>query len=95
MVSYILGQNPTYDQEEPLTETHTPSDDGFYALLQTPNVVGTVYMLIRARDGLGRKTIKSVSFHRPHPDDAQYVWIELEDARPFEEGGAGRETLSA
>lgn len=46
--------------DAPYTTTVKPTDDAFFALLKTPNVVGPVYMLLDHPNGLRRKTIKDI-----------------------------------
>lgn len=85
--------------EDSFTRSFTPSvnpssiaDEAFFVFLQTPNVIGTLYMLMTYVQGLGRKTIKSIGvwkgpklvnadslFGQLWKEDGYYMWIELED----------------
>lgn len=56
-----------------------PGDDAFYALLATPNVIGTVYMLMNYTNAIGRKTISEISYFRLSPRFGYHLYIKVEN----------------
>lgn len=76
---------PNVPSHRPQFDDLLPGEDDFYALLGSPNVVGTVYMLIRNANALGRKTIKRIGSHSFGVGFD--ISVEIEDAPRPGEGG--------
>lgn len=73
-------------------ESFEPGDDEFFALLSTPNVVGSVYMLMHYVVSLGRKSIKEIGVYRIGPQGDYYLYLELEAQQPATQQLPGLET---
>lgn len=73
----VIFQQPEYQGPDGTPEVITlkPDDDGFMAMLRTPNVIGPLYMLLTYVNGLQRKTIKQITVRNRN---ALYIVIEFE-----------------
>lgn len=79
LIHRVIANDSTEEEQEPDTVVVAPGDDKFFGLLRAPNVIGTVYMLMRFPRAMGRKTIKSIGASWDPKQDRYYIWIELKD----------------
>lgn len=77
IVNNILGQDPedTDPPDLPMFKDLQPGSEEFFAMVNSPNVIGTVYMLRDYVNSLKRKTIQSIRIAKlPRPPGKAVQW---------------------
>lgn len=75
--NYIVKKKYGDGTREERNDVWYPGSDEFLALLTTPNVVGTVYMLMQHVNEIGRKSIRSIGSYVEPVSRMYCLYIEL------------------